>query len=183
MSDPTFMNQRRAITPPIAPLMAKLKRTMLFGRTPINRAVRTFSAVARSMSPSSLRLRRRKSAAKITAATPTSTRDSTETWAPPNSTTRLRYSGLGNTKASSPNTCTANLQGSVDGVQWFNIPYALVATPRTFVVTALTITTSTTVTYLLQELVFWRYLRVAMSASTNIKLSFTASVLPYAHSH
>jgi len=82
-----------------------------------------------------------------------------------------------------PNTCTANLQGSVDGVQWFNIPYALVATPRTFVVTALTITTSTTVTYLLQELVFWRYLRVAMSSSTNIKLSFTASVLPYAHSH
>jgi len=75
-----------------------------------------------------------------------------------------------------PNTCTANIQGSADGVQWFNIPYALVATPRTFVVTALTITTSTTVTYLLQENVFWRYLRVAMSSSTNIKLSFTASV-------
>lgn len=74
------------------------------------------------------------------------------------------------------NTCTANLQGSADGVQWFNIPYALVATPRTFVLTALTITTSTTVTYLLQEAVYWRYLRVAMSASTNIKLSFTASV-------
>lgn len=80
-----------------------------------------------------------------------------------------------------PNTCTANIQGSVDGVQWFNIPYSLVATPRTFVVTALTITTSTTVTYLLQELVFWRYLRVAMSSSTNIKLTFTASVLPYPH--
>jgi hypothetical protein len=77
-----------------------------------------------------------------------------------------------------PNTCTANIQGSADGVNWFNIPYALVATPRTFVLTALTITTSTAVTYLLQELIFWRYLRVAMSASTNIKLSFTASVLP-----
>jgi hypothetical protein len=75
-----------------------------------------------------------------------------------------------------PNTCTANIQGSVDGVNWFNIPYALVATPRTFVVTALTITTSVAVTYLLQEAVYWRYLRVAMSASTNIKLSFTASV-------
>ncbi len=82
-----------------------------------------------------------------------------------------------------PNTVTANIQGSVDGINWFNIPYALVATPRTFVVTALTITTSTAVTYLLQELVFWRYLRVAMSSSTNVKLSFTASVLPYAHSH
>lgn len=75
-----------------------------------------------------------------------------------------------------PNTVTANIQGSVDGVNWFNIPYALVATPRTFVVTALTITTSTAVTYLLQELVFWRYLRVAMSSSTNIKLTFTASI-------
>ena len=75
-----------------------------------------------------------------------------------------------------PNTCTANIQGSVDGVNWFNIPYALVATPRTFVVTALTITTTTAVTYLLQEGVYWRYLRVAMSASTNIKLSYTASV-------
>ncbi len=75
-----------------------------------------------------------------------------------------------------PNTVTANIQGSADGVNWFNIPYALVATPRTFVLTALTITTSTAVTYLLQENVFWRYLRVAMSSSTNIKLSFTASV-------
>lgn len=80
-----------------------------------------------------------------------------------------------------PNTCTANIQGSADGTNWFNIPYALQATPRTFVVTALTITTSTTATYLLQELVFWRYLRVAMSSSTNIKLSFTASVLPFPH--
>jgi hypothetical protein len=75
-----------------------------------------------------------------------------------------------------PNTVTANIQGSADGVNWFNIPYALVATPRTFVVTALTITTSTTVTYLLQELVFWRYLRVAMSASTNVKLTFNAAL-------
>lgn len=28
------------------------------------------------------------------------------------------------------------------GSDWFNVPYALVATPRTFVVTALTITTA-----------------------------------------
>lgn len=77
-----------------------------------------------------------------------------------------------------PNTCLVDIQGSVDGVNWFNIPYALVATPRTFVVTQLTITTSTAVTYLLQELVFWRYLRLKMSSSTNIKLTYTASVLP-----
>jgi hypothetical protein len=66
------------------------------------------------------------------------------------------------------NTVTANIQGSADGVNWYNIPYALVATPRTFVITALTITTSTTVTYLLQELVYWRYMRVAFSSNTNI---------------
>jgi len=68
------------------------------------------------------------------------------------------------------NTATANIQGSVDGTNWFNIPYSLVATPRTFVVTAITITTSTTVTYLLQELVYWRYLRLAISSNTNLGL-------------
>jgi hypothetical protein len=74
-----------------------------------------------------------------------------------------------------PVTVTANIQGSFDGVNWYNIPYALVATPRTFVVTALTITTGVTVAYLLQELVFYRYLRLACSAATNITLSLTAT--------
>ncbi len=74
-----------------------------------------------------------------------------------------------------PVTVTANIQGSVDGVNWYNIPYALVATPRTFVLTALTITTATAVTYLLQELVFWRFLRLACSAATNIQLAVTAT--------
>lgn len=78
-----------------------------------------------------------------------------------------------------PNTATVDIQGSADGITWFNIPYALVATPRTFVLTALTITTSTSVTYLLQELVFWRYLRLKVASCTNIKLSITATVLPY----
>jgi len=70
-------------------------------------------------------------------------------------------------------TATVNLEGSVDGSTWFNVPYALVATPRTFVLTALTITTATTVTYLLQELIFWRYLRAKVTAATNITLTFT----------
>lgn len=80
------------------------------------------------------------------------------------------------TIGTAPVTVTANIQGSADGVTWFNIPYALVATPRTFVLTALTITTATSVTYLLQELVFWRYLRLACSSATNITLALTASV-------
>lgn len=68
-------------------------------------------------------------------------------------------------------TVTVNIQGSVDGTTWFNIPYALVATPRTFVVTAITITTATTTTYLLQELVFWRYVKLVYSANTNVTLT------------
>jgi hypothetical protein len=70
-------------------------------------------------------------------------------------------------------TVTVNIQGSADGVNWFNVPYALVATPRTFVLTALTITTAVTTTYLLQELVFWRYLKLAYSANTNVTLTAT----------
>ena len=70
-------------------------------------------------------------------------------------------------------TVTVNIQGSVDGSAWFNIPYALVATPRTFVVTAITITTAVTTTYLLQELVFYRYVKYVMSANTNVTLTST----------
>jgi hypothetical protein len=71
-------------------------------------------------------------------------------------------------------TVTVNIQGSVDGTTWFNVPYSLVATPRTFVLSAITITTATTTTYLLQELVFWRYLKLAYSANTNVTLTTTA---------
>jgi len=73
-------------------------------------------------------------------------------------------------------TVTVNIQGSVDGTAWFNVPYALVATPRTFVLTALTITTAVTTTYLLQEGVFWRYLKTVKSANTNVTLTETAYV-------
>jgi hypothetical protein len=82
------------------------------------------------------------------------------------------------TIGTTPCTATVNIQGSADGTNWFNVPYALVATPRTFVVTALTITTAVATTYLLQELVFWRYLRLAVSACTNVSLSMTATVIP-----
>ncbi len=76
------------------------------------------------------------------------------------------------------NTVTCNIEGSVDGTNFFNIPYSLVATPRTFVVTALSaITTSVTTTYLLQELVFWRYLRVKCASSTNVRLTISATYL------
>jgi hypothetical protein len=82
------------------------------------------------------------------------------------------------TIGTAPYTATINIQGSADGTNWFNIPYALVATPRTFVVTALTITTAVATTYLLQELVFWRYLRLAVSSCTNVTLVPTVTVIP-----
>lgn len=71
-------------------------------------------------------------------------------------------------------TVTVNIQGSADGSAFFNIPYALVATPRTFVLTAITITTAVTTTYLLQELIFWRYLKCVMTSNTNVTLTSTA---------
>lgn len=71
-------------------------------------------------------------------------------------------------------TVTVNIQGSVDGTTWFNVPYALVATPRTFVLTAITITTAVTTTYLLQELIPYRYLKLAYSANTNVTLTANA---------
>ena len=71
-------------------------------------------------------------------------------------------------------TVTVNILGSVDGVTFFNIPYALVATPRTFVVTAITITTAVTTTYLLQELIPFRYVKINMSANTNVTITADA---------
>ncbi len=70
-------------------------------------------------------------------------------------------------------TVTVNIQGSVDGTNFFNVPYALVATPRTFVLTAITITTAVTTTYLLQELVPYQYLKLVYSANTNVTLTAT----------
>lgn len=71
-------------------------------------------------------------------------------------------------------TVTVNIQGSINGVQWFNVPYALVATPRTFVLTAITITTAVTTSYLLQELIPFRYLKLVLSANTNVTLTADA---------
>lgn len=147
------------------------------GSTPSLDGVQTVTAID---SPTAFRV--------LTSATPTTVAGST-TAAHYSKTTfysdvidrQARYGGgaivITSTIGTAPNTATVNIQGSADGTNWFNIPYALVATPRTFVLTALTITTSTAVTYLLQETVYWRYLRLAVSSCTNIKLALTASVI------
>lgn len=73
-------------------------------------------------------------------------------------------------------TVTVNIQGSADGTNFFNIPYALVATPSTFVLTALTITTATTTTYLLQASQPWLFVKLVYSANTNVTLTATAYI-------
>ena len=73
-------------------------------------------------------------------------------------------------------TVTVNIQGSVDGVNYFNIPYALVATPTTFVLTAITITTAVTTTYLLQPTMQWQFVQIVTTANTNVTLTATAYI-------
>ena len=87
------------------------------------------------------------------------------------------FSGLGSVLITSAvgatPTVTVNLLGSLDGTTFFNVPYALVATPRTFVLTAITITTAVTTLYILQELIPWRFFKINMSANTNVTLTST----------
>jgi|SRR5262245_6052781 len=68
-------------------------------------------------------------------------------------------------------TVTVNIQGSMDGVTFFNVAYATTAAPETPVVTALTITTATTGNYILRPNMPWRYLKLVYSANTNVTLT------------
>lgn len=68
-------------------------------------------------------------------------------------------------------TVTVNIQGSIDGTVFYNIPYSLVASPSTFVLTALTITTAVTTFYLLQTGHAWNYVKLVLSANTNVTLT------------
>lgn len=70
-------------------------------------------------------------------------------------------------------TVTVNILGSVDGTNFYNVGYSLVATPETVAVAAITITTATTTTYLLRPNHAWRFLKVNMSANTNVTLTST----------
>ena len=74
-------------------------------------------------------------------------------------------------------TVTVNIQGSIDGTTFVNVPYSAENTiSATWVVTALTITTAKTGFYALQPGMPWRYLKLVMSANTNVTL--TVDFLP-----
>jgi hypothetical protein len=65
-------------------------------------------------------------------------------------------------------TCTYLIEGSVDGVNFFPVPYADSATPETMSVATFVITTATTVYKVLRTDHPWRFVRVTYSANTNV---------------
>jgi hypothetical protein len=72
-------------------------------------------------------------------------------------------------------TVTINIQGSVDGVNWVNVPYSAENTfSATWVTTALTITTAKTGFYVLQPGMGWRLLKLVYSANTNVTITADA---------
>lgn len=73
-------------------------------------------------------------------------------------------------------TVTVKILGSVDGVNWFNVAYALVATPETVTVADITVTTAVTATYLLRPHMPWRFLKLNYSANTNVTLTARAYI-------
>ena len=65
-------------------------------------------------------------------------------------------------------TVTIAIEGSADGTNWFNVPYATSAAPTTVVVANVVITTATTNYYIIQPNVPVRFLRLTYSANTNV---------------
>ncbi len=66
-------------------------------------------------------------------------------------------------------TCTYLVEGSTDGTNFFAIPYADPTAPVTYsVATFGPVTSATTTRKYLQPGIPWRYLRVTMSANTNV---------------
>lgn len=65
-------------------------------------------------------------------------------------------------------TCTYALEGSPDGSVWFPVAYADSATPATVVATTFVITTAATAYKVVPAAQPFRFLRVTLSANTNV---------------
>ena len=93
----------------------------------------------------------------------------------------LRTSGvltITSTVGATP-TVTVALLCSVDAVNWVALPYQTPAAPATIVSTALAaITTATTSVYWIPPSYGWRYLKLNMSANTNVTLTTTYNQSP-----
>lgn len=68
-------------------------------------------------------------------------------------------------------TVTVAIEGSADGTNWFNVPYADSATPTTVAVANVVITTATTSYKIIQPSVPVRFLRLTYSANTNVTIT------------
>lgn len=65
-------------------------------------------------------------------------------------------------------TCTYAIEVSADGTNWVAATYADVATPTTDVTATFAITTATIAQKIVKQPTAWRYIRVTMSANTNV---------------
>jgi hypothetical protein len=75
-------------------------------------------------------------------------------------------------------TVTIAIEGSADGVNFFNVPYADSATPTTVAVANLVVTTATTSYKTIQPSVPVRFIRLTYSANTNVTI--TADLFTFA---
>jgi hypothetical protein len=75
-----------------------------------------------------------------------------------------------NATAGATPTVTVNILGSVDGTNFFNVDYATMAAPETPAVAALTLTTTAVTQFNLRDQA-WRFLKLNMSANTNMTLT------------
>ena len=82
------------------------------------------------------------------------------------------------TTVGSTPTVTIDIQGSADGVDWWNVPYADIATPGTVAVASLVVTTATTNRKIIQPQVPYRFLRLNLSANTNVTIA-TATLFAF----
>lgn len=76
-----------------------------------------------------------------------------------------------------------DIQGSLDGINWFNLPYATITAPQTLAVAQLTISTATQTNYKIAspgEANFfpYKYARLKFSTSADIVISATLSSYP-----
>jgi hypothetical protein len=71
-------------------------------------------------------------------------------------------------------TVTVAVEGSADGTNYFNIAYATAAAPETPVVATFAITTATTTYVIVRPNVPVRYVRLTLSANTNVTLTVDA---------
>ena len=65
-------------------------------------------------------------------------------------------------------TCTYQIEVSADGTTWANATYADIATPTSDSTASFALTTNTVVQKIVKQATTWRYVRVTMSANTNV---------------